>query len=521
MRITGFRLSLSTAQPVDQSTLPEMGTFYLLSDYLQLGDAPPYPFNPKPGLSTYLLAAPDVFVIDDTGIQFAGSVRASGRVTMNDDISPSDDGGDDDDPGTNAPPFTWPVALDGLMQVDPTNVPEACTAYLYQDQFTTNEDGEMVEPAPYPGIPEFAFGAPVYALTTNVDDTLFIVDDTGITRPEGGSPEPYISTNYPPGTFFLQITNTGGGFATLRVNGVVPGYSYELLSCNPSLGICWRVEKRFVADQDPAIFTVPIGSGSGLFWARQQNDLWLSLANQGDGTAILTIHNGEPDGVYDLFEISNLTDPSWAWTLRTSPGETAFSLPDLSESSRFFILAQTNNTDGDLMSDAWEKLVSHSDPTEPDAIGFSCNPASATVFVGDTAVLSATSQGPTPSFQWSVHGKVLSGVTKSALTLTNAQARDSGSYSVLEWNIMGSATGGPLTLTVIDQYVDTDGDGLSDYYETTVSHTDPAKWDTDGDGMSDGWEVAHGLNPLVNNQPYTPPATTVTITKPANNSYIQ
>jgi hypothetical protein len=43
--------------------------------------------------------------------------------------------------------------------------------------------------------------------------------------------------------------------------------------------------------------------------------------------------------------------------------------------------------------------------------------------------------------------------------------------------------------------LDSDGDGLTDAYEKLVSHTDPTKWDTDGDGLSDGWEVAHGMNP--------------------------
>jgi hypothetical protein len=43
---------------------------------------------------------------------------------------------------------------------------------------------------------------------------------------------------------------------------------------------------------------------------------------------------------------------------------------------------------------------------------------------------------------------------------------------------------------------DTDGDGLSDYNEVKVYGTDPLNPDTDGDGYSDGWEVNNGFNPL-------------------------
>ena len=46
--------------------------------------------------------------------------------------------------------------------------------------------------------------------------------------------------------------------------------------------------------------------------------------------------------------------------------------------------------------------------------------------------------------------------------------------------------------------LDSDGDGLTDAYEKLVSHTDPNNPDTDSDGISDGWEVALGLNPLLN-----------------------
>lgn len=46
------------------------------------------------------------------------------------------------------------------------------------------------------------------------------------------------------------------------------------------------------------------------------------------------------------------------------------------------------------------------------------------------------------------------------------------------------------------QKLDTDADGLSDYREVKVYKTDPTKSDTDGDGYTDGEEVKSGHNPL-------------------------
>lgn len=43
---------------------------------------------------------------------------------------------------------------------------------------------------------------------------------------------------------------------------------------------------------------------------------------------------------------------------------------------------------------------------------------------------------------------------------------------------------------------DSDGDGLTDQYETTISKTDPDNKDSDGDGVYDGDEIELGLNPL-------------------------
>ena len=56
----------------------------------------------------------------------------------------------------------------------------------------------------------------------------------------------------------------------------------------------------------------------------------------------------------------------------------------------------------------------------------------------------------------------------------------------------------PLDDLVIVIPIDSDGDGLKDADERRIYGTDPKRADTDGDGMDDGWEVAHGLNPLVN-----------------------
>ena len=41
---------------------------------------------------------------------------------------------------------------------------------------------------------------------------------------------------------------------------------------------------------------------------------------------------------------------------------------------------------------------------------------------------------------------------------------------------------------------DTDGDGLADAYETSVSHTDPLSVDTDRDGLTDAHELASGTD---------------------------
>ena len=108
------------------------------------------------------------------------------------------------------------------------------------------------------------------------------------------------------------------------------------------------------------------------------NDLYLVIAgttNTGTSmTAFLMIHPpaGTNDGVYDLFATTNLAPSAWQWILRCNPGQTNLTVTGLAYPNEFFILGLTNDTDGDGLSDAYELLVSHTDPnnaySNPDGI---------------------------------------------------------------------------------------------------------------------------------------------------------
>lgn len=62
----------------------------------------------------------------------------------------------------------------------------------------------------------------------------------------------------------------------------------------------------------------------------------------------------------------------------------------------------------------------------------------------------------------------------------------------------GLTTAQELAAGTNPQSPDTDGDGLDDWYELNVSHTNPALADSDGDGKSDAAEIAAGTDPMDN-----------------------
>lgn len=76
-------------------------------------------------------------------------------------------------------------------------------------------------------------------------------------------------------------------------------------------------------------------------------------------------------------------------------------------------------------------------------------PQSQTVNAGSNVTFSVTTTGlPAPTYQWRKNGTTIAGATSSTLSLTNAQASDAATYSVVATNSLGSATSSGASLTV-------------------------------------------------------------------------
>ena len=85
---------------------------------------------------------------------------------------------------------------------------------------------------------------------------------------------------------------------------------------------------------------------------------------------------------------------------------------------------------------------------------------------------------------------VTSGETHLCLADTDSDGLSDGEEEALFGHgprIVHSALGLVITVPALDD--DSDDDGLSDYEEVTVTHTDPFNWDSDGDTISDANEL--------------------------------
>ena len=189
------------------------------------------------------------------------------------------------------------------------------------------------------------------------------------------------------------------------------------------------------------------------------NDLWLEITTMTNSTGVFVVHPPSAEvtaGVYDLFMTTNLglnvpglNLTNWLWLLRTEPGETNLTVPNLNADTAFFMLARTNDSDGDLLSDAYEHLVSHTDPDTPDALIITTQPLSQEVVDGDTVTFSVVAwSGEAMTYQWTFNGTNIAGGTTSSYTVNGVQTSDAGAYAVIVSNRFASVSSQDAQLTV-------------------------------------------------------------------------
>ncbi len=116
----------------------------------------------------------------------------------------------------------------------------------------------------------------------------------------------------------------------------------------------------------------------GNFQIPTTNDLWLEVTGVSNATANLVIHFpwNETNGICDLFGTTNLASDmpglnvtNWVWLYRTTAWQTNISVTGVWADIGFFRLGTMLDSDGDGLTDAYEKLVSHTDPNNPDTSG--------------------------------------------------------------------------------------------------------------------------------------------------------
>ncbi|MGH7952437.1 MAG: hypothetical protein ACREFE_11040 [Limisphaerales bacterium] len=210
------------------------------------------------------------------------------------------------------------------------------------------------------------------------------------------------------------------------------------------------------------------------------NDLWLQVVGttntEASVTANLIIHppwNMTGD-VWDIFAATNVASTTWQWVFRSAPGQTNATITGLPYPNDFFRAASTNDTDGDGLSDAFEKWVSHTDPNS----------------------YSTDGSGMSDGWQWQYFGSISNNPDADPdgdglTTFQEWQMRSAG-YNPAQWD--------SNTNDVSDGYEDYSGDGLANLVEAAfggnMMTNNPAwKADSDGDGLPDLYETMVGLNP--------------------------
>ncbi len=241
----------------------------------------------------------------------------------------------------------------GLALMDPTDLPRTGTFWVIVPGY-----GGNVTALPYPCMPGASAGLPVYDIMGNI----FLVDDTGGQVLASGRP------------FGAQASSTMI-FSTLE------------LQANTVVNLIDMVQGTQLQSLSGGMMMNGSSSDNGGFYSDSfnytppTNFLWLEITGQTNAISSLVIHVPwnvtDTNLMFDVFVTTNLspTGPglnwtNWLYVTRCAPGQTNLfvsPLPGLPVC--FFRLGTMQDSDGDGLPDAFEMLVSHTDPNVWDSNG--------------------------------------------------------------------------------------------------------------------------------------------------------
>jgi uncharacterized repeat protein (TIGR02543 family) len=193
-------------------------------------------------------------------------------------------------------------------------------------------------------------------------------------------------------------------------------------------------------------------------------------------------YNADSDG-------DGLNDGDEVYYYGTNPANSDSDYDELSDGDEIYAYntSPTNNdTDGDGYDDGYE-VRNSSNPLDPSAV--------------PTYQLTLVGAGVVEGGAFGYSGSLARG------TIATLTATPNTGYIFSGWTGDATGTDNPFSLNMdADKVIgaiftqdlgDSDGDGLSNYRETVVYGTDPAKSDSDDDGLSDAWELGVGRFSLI------------------------
>ena len=188
-------------------------------------------------------------------------------------------------------------------------------------------------------------------------------------------------------------------------------------------------------------------------------------------------------------DYDGLGDGDEVYYYGTNPANSDSDYDELSDGDEIYAYntSPTNNdTDGDGYDDGYE-VRNSSNPLDPSAV--------------PTYQLTLVGAGVVEGGAFGYSGSLARG------TIATLTATPNTGYIFSGWTGDATGTDNPFSLNMdADKVIgaiftqdlgDSDGDGLSNYRETVVYGTDPAKSDSDDDGLSDAWELGVGRFSLI------------------------